>query len=208
MFQANDENNLPQKNLSRIINGNILSLYPDRKMNLIITSPPYVTSYEYADLHQLSAIWLGFADDYRTLRNGSIGSLYNEFNFQKEAPKLNKTGNQVVFSLFNQNKSQARSVAKYYLDMQEIAKKVSKIIAPSGMSIFVIGDTEYKGVRVENAKHLVESLYNSGFNQIKVTKRKISNKILTPYRDSIGRFTTDSTNRHIYSEEFIIVGRK
>jgi methylase of polypeptide subunit release factors len=208
MFQANDENDLPQKNSLRILNGNILSLCPDRNINLIITSPPYVTSYEYADLHQLSALWLGFADDYKTLRNGSIGSLYSDFNFQKEALKLNKTGNQIVFSLFNQDKYQAKAVAKYYLDMQEIAKKVSQILSPNGMSIFVIGDTEYKGIRIENAKHLVESLYSSGFNQIEVTKRKISNKILTPYRDSIGRFTSNSTDRHVYSEEFIVVGRK
>ena len=28
-------------------------------IDLIITSPPYVTSYEYADLHQLSLLWFG-----------------------------------------------------------------------------------------------------------------------------------------------------
>jgi tRNA G10 N-methylase Trm11 len=28
----------------------------DESVDLIITSPPYVTSYEYADLHQLTAL--------------------------------------------------------------------------------------------------------------------------------------------------------
>jgi adenine-specific DNA methylase len=28
------------------------------RATLIVTSPPYVTSYKYPDLHQLSAIWL------------------------------------------------------------------------------------------------------------------------------------------------------
>ena len=27
-------------------------------VNLVLTSPPYVTSYEYADLHQLALLWL------------------------------------------------------------------------------------------------------------------------------------------------------
>ena len=31
----------------------------DDSVSLIVTSPPYVTSYEYADLHQLTANWLG-----------------------------------------------------------------------------------------------------------------------------------------------------
>jgi hypothetical protein len=32
----------------------------DDSVTLVITSPPYVTSYEYADLHQLTSIWLGY----------------------------------------------------------------------------------------------------------------------------------------------------
>src|SRR3989344_4540177 len=31
----------------------------DDYVDLIVTSPPYVTSYEYADLHQLSLLWFG-----------------------------------------------------------------------------------------------------------------------------------------------------
>ena len=33
----------------------------DNSVDLIVSSSPYVTSYEYADLHQLSTIWLDFA---------------------------------------------------------------------------------------------------------------------------------------------------
>jgi methylase of polypeptide subunit release factors len=208
MFQANESNDLPKNCTAEILKGNFLSMTPPRKLNLIITSPPYVTSYEYADLHQLSALWLGFANDYRELRQGSIGSFYNDFNFPNEVAKLNRTGSNVVFSLYNEDRYQARAIAKYYLDMQEMTQKVSKILASRGMAVFVIGDTEYKGIRIENAKHLVESLNSSGFRKVLVTKRKISNKILTPYRDSIGRFTTNSESRKVYSEEFIVVAKR
>ena len=54
----------------------------------------------------------------------------------------------------------------------------------------------------------LKSLSDSGFTEILVTKRKISKKILTPYRDEKGRFTASSSGRKVYSEEFIIVGRK
>jgi hypothetical protein len=124
------------------------------------------------------------------------------------AAKLNQTGGNVVFSLYNEDRYQARAIAKYYLDMQDMTKKVSHILAPRGMAVFVIGDTEYKGIRVENAKHLVESLSSNGFHKVFVTKRKISNKMLTPYRDTIGRFTTNSESRKVYSEEFIVVAKK
>ena len=76
------------------------------------------------------------------------------------------------------------------------------------MALFVIGNTEYKGVRINNSKHLAESLQNSGFKKLYLTKRKIRQKILTPYRNSLGRFSTDSTSRKVYNEEFILIGIK
>ena len=78
----------------------------------------------------------------------------------------------------------------------------------NGAALFVIGNTEYKTVRIDNAKHLAESLLDAGFSSLHVSKRKISNKILTPYRDKRGKFTTNANGRKVYSEEFIIVGRK
>jgi hypothetical protein len=175
---------------------------------MIITSPPYVTSYEYADLHQLSSLWLGFVKDYRELREGSIGSRYHVYNFERELKHLNNTGTQIVFKLLDKNKSKARSVAKYYLDMQQVTTICYSMLSDNGMALFVIGNTEFKGVKIDNACHLAESLQNSGFSEVLVTKRKISMKILTPYRDQQGRFTKDSEGRKIYSEEFILIGRK
>lgn len=92
-------------------------------VDMIITSPPYVTSYEYADLHQLSSLWLGYVDDYRDLRNGTIGSLHHDYNFNKELKRLNSTGLKIVTLLLDQHKSKARSVAKYFLDMQAVAQR-------------------------------------------------------------------------------------
>lgn len=207
MIAANRESDL-KKSSVQIVTGNVLSLRADERVDLIITSPPYVTSYEYADLHQLSSLWLDFADDYRDLREGSIGSLHHVYNFDRELKRLNSTGSKIVFRLIDQHKSKARHVAKYFLDMQQVAHNCHSMLSPNGMALFVIGNTEYKGVRVDNAKHLAESLNNAGFQKVLITKRKISKKILTPYRDHKGCFTTDKSGRKVYSEEFIIIGRK
>ena len=178
------------------------------KVDLIITSPPYVTSYEYADLHQLSSLWLDFAEDYRDLREGTIGSQHHDYDFEKEIKRLNKIGFRIVALLMDQHKSKAKSVAKYFLDMQKVANKSFEMLNENGLALFVIGNTEYKNVRINNAKHLVESLFSSGFSNVNITKRKISNKILTPYRDSRGKFTKQDVGRKVYSEEFIVIGRK
>ncbi len=193
-----------------IVTGNILHSTTNPPMvDVVITSPPYVTSYEYADLHQLSTLWLGFTNDYRQLRSGSIGSSHNEDSLLKVFPKLYPTGFSTVSTLYSQSKSRAASVANYFLDMQNVAQKVFNMLNPDGSAVFVIGNTEYKGIKINNAEHLAESLLKSGFSTIQTTKRKISNKNLTPFRDANGKFSSDeSGGKKIYAEEYIVIGRK
>jgi hypothetical protein len=179
-----------------------------QNIDLLITSPPYVTSYEYADLHQLSSLWLGYADDYRELRNGSIGSTQHDLDFNREIKRLNTVGSQIVFGLFDQDKANARAAANYFLDMQAVSRRCYSLLRREGLALFVIGNTEYKGVRIDNAAHLAESLLRGGFSTVKVAKRKMSGKILTPYRDSIGQFSKSSDGRHVYGEEFVLIAKK
>lgn len=191
---------------STIVCRNALSIKKKEFTDLIISSPPYVTSYEYADLHQLSTLWLDYVSDYRDLRKNSIGSTHS--SYKKEIlNKLNHSGKSIVEALLREDKSKARNVAKYYIDMQKITNICKNALKPEGMMMMVIGNTEYKGVHINNVKHLCESMTNSGFNEIFVTKRKISGKILTPYRDKNGKFSANKGDKKIYSEEFIVIGR-
>ena len=213
MLKANNENiaTNPDKPTIRpqIERKNVLTLRErKKKIDLIITSPPYVTSYEYADLHQLSSLWLGYTDDYRTLRSGSIGSqtLVKEVSEGRKS-KLNETGSEIVSKLLKVDKSRAKSVENYFHDMEKVVRVCHNILSDNGMVLFVIGDTEYKGVKIKNSHHLAASLNEQGFD-VYASKRKITGKLLTPYRDARGKFTTDSSNRQVYNEEYIIIGKR
>lgn len=195
----------------KIETANFLNKRKLPKVDLIVTSPPYVTSYEYADLHQLSSLWLGYADDFRKLRNGTIGSIYNSEDYYFEVMDLNVTAKKIITQLREQehfSNAKIKSVARYYIDMQKTAKKCYDMLDENGFAFFILGDTEYKTVKIENSRHLIESLLVAGFNDVSITKRKITNKLLTPYRDNVGRFSSDKNSRAIYHEEFVIIGRK
>ncbi len=209
MILANEKREISTNSKVEIHTGNFLDYTIGiPKVDLIVTSPPYVNSYEYADLHQLSTLWLNYANDYRDLREGSIGSLHHNYNFNSEWKNLNRVGSKIVSKLIYHKNHQMKSVAKYFLDMQKVAHRSFEILKKQGLAFFVIGNTEYKGVRIDNALHLAESLIDAGFSQVLASKRKISNKILTPFRDDQGRFTTNSEGRKVYNEEFIVIGVK
>jgi DNA modification methylase len=181
---------------------------PLKPIDLIVTSPPYVTSYEYADLHQLSSLWLGYATDHRELRVGMIGTADHDLDFRTEFKRLNQVGMHVAFSIYSQNPAAARATANYYLDMQRVACRCYEFLRDGGMAIFVIGNTEYQGVVVDNAAHLAESLFNAGFKRVRATKRSISNKANTPFRSPTGRLSLQSTGRNIYASEFLLIAER
>jgi methylase of polypeptide subunit release factors len=197
-----------KKTSNKIITCNFLDkTFNFPKADLIVTSPPYVTSYEYADLHQLSSLWLDFTDDYKALRKGTIGSMYHQ-NGEEEKLELNNTAKKIVEELKVKQKEIVRSIEKYFFDMQKTAEKTHRLLNKNGLALFVIGNTEYKNVKIDNARHLAESLQKANYSSVYVVKRKISNKMLTPYRDKQGRFTSNSKGRKIYNEEYILVGKK
>lgn len=208
MKKANIDNSRPKGIKVEIKINNFMNNRPRKKADLLVTSPPYVTSYEYADLHQLSLLWLGFTKDFRDFRSGSVGSLYHNSDFDKNKSQLNKTGNLNVSKLWKVDKRRARNAAKYFVDMQKVIQKSNQLLNTGGYALFIIGNTEYKQVRIDNAKHLAESMLMAGYKEIEVSKRKISNKFLTPYRNTSGKFTSDKSSRKIYAEEFIVIGRK
>jgi methylase of polypeptide subunit release factors len=189
-----------------IEHNDILKVHRQEDADMIVTSPPYVTSYEYADLHQLSALWLGYAEDYTELRNDSIGSSYG-IDTKEKPNDLTPTAQKIV-EHFRWEIAQTRSIARYYSDMQKFSDKAFEILKHGGLVVFVIGDTEMRGHHIENAKCLCECMIQSGFGIKEIHKRAVQNKLLPPHRDEIGKFSSDKSQRSIYSQEYIIIGRK
>lgn len=183
---------------------NILEVEKKEYVDLIITSPPYVTSYEYADLHQLSTLWLDYATDYKELREDSIGSLYN--SSKQVYTGLSELEKQIVEKM--QDGAKRKAVERYYVDMNNVVMKAYELLKENGIIVMVIGDTEYKGVKMQNARALAERMLLNRFEILEITKRKISNKFLPTHRDSTGKFSSNKTDRQIYSQEYILIGRK
>ncbi|MGR0189037.1 hypothetical protein [Azospirillum aestuarii] len=209
MSRAWSENNLFSQRQPQIIQGNVTSIEgPKEPVDLIVTSPPYVTSYEYADLHQLSALWLGYADDHRTMRNGIIGTVHRRAELGAALRDLNAVGNRIVFSLFDKNRPLAESVAAYFLDIQIVARRCYEFLRPGGIGVFVIGNTKLHGISVDNTNHMVESLLNVGFSEIRAAKRIMMNKANTPFRMPDGKLSSSPTGMDVYGNEYILMARR
>jgi len=180
----------------------------DNSVGLIVTSPPYVTSYEYADLHQLAALWLGYTKSINEFREGFIGSIHKkEFNPDGIKSRLAK---QAVEELSKKSKKECEAVRNYFFEMQQCFEEMYRVLKPNGRACIVIGNTELKKVPILNAEVFTEIMLNLGFKIHKIIKRSIPSKVLPQTRDSkTGRFTTTSgSDRLSYAYEYILIMEK
>lgn len=175
--------------------------------DLIITSPPYVTSYEYAELHQLSTLWFGYASEMKDIKKNFIGTssraeASGEFN--------SKIATKIISSLGKKSKRLSRHASNYYSDLYKSFMEMHRILKKNKFACIIMGNTEFKSIKILNTEASIEMLKNIGFDVKKVIKRKLSSKIFTPYRDSKGKFTNKKMgkNKKIYQYEYIIIAQK
>ncbi len=180
----------------------------DNSVDLIVSSSPYVTSYEYADLHQLSTIWLDLAGDLAEYKKEFIGTSYKKYENKKLRSEI---AMDIVIQMSEKSKKMAKEIEAFFIDMEEVFDESFRILKPGSRCCYVIGNTRLKGVDILNAEVFAESLQYSGFKLDKVIKRKIPSKILPQKRDSINGKFTDIHNRNslsVYNEEYILVLKK
>ncbi len=178
----------------------------DGVSSLIITSPPYVTSYEYADLHQLPSLWFGYLGDLAEFRKKFIGSAYKS----KESIDLKSSLAEEIINKLGNNKK-GREVKNYFADMLESFIEMKRVLKIGGKACIVIGNTQFKGVDILNAEVFQEQFENIGFKTYNVIHRKIPSKMLPSTRDiSTGQFvkSTNSSLKFAYPTEYILIMEK
>ena len=180
---------------------------PDGSVDLIVTSSPYVTSYEYADLHQLSTLWLDLADDLKEYKKEFIGTSYKQYEGRSLASQI---AFNIVDEMSHKSRKKAKEIEAFFIDMQEVFEESFRILKPGGRCCYVIGNTKLKGVDILNAQVFAESLQCLGFKLDKLIKREIPLKILPQKRDEkTGRFASkDKADSEAYPTEYIVIGLK
>lgn len=178
----------------------------DGAASLIVTSPPYVTSYEYADLHQLAALWFEYYESLPAFRQRFIGTAYSE---RTPIDLKSHLADRICAALGENKKS--REVRNYFADMLECFSEMRRALRIGGKACIVIGNTELQGVKILNAEVFVEQMQNIGFKIYRIIKRAIPSKILPQTRDpESGKFTSAKNSGKVlaYPVEYILVMEK
>lgn len=180
----------------------------DNSVDLIVTSPPYVTSYEYADLHQLTALWLEYTKDLSDFRKRFIGTSYhNKKNLVLNSELAEKIRNE----LLKKDEKTAEEVSTYFSEMNQVFVEMKRILKKGGKTCIIIGNISLKGVEILNAEVFAEQLQNLGLRIVDIIKREIPSKNLPSLRDEkTGKFAriSDKNKVSVYPTEYILIMEK
>ncbi len=176
-------------------------LYPlnEASVDLVITSPPYLNNYDYADRTRLELYFLGWAKSWqditKQIREKLITSSttqvrrseFNEEILSDELKELNPDIYKELQTKITQlsqirchksgKKSYDLMVAGYFNDMLQVLKQVYRVLKPKAPFVLVLGDSAPYGVHIPTDAYLKDMAMSIGFKNYTIqTLRKRGEK--------------------------------
>jgi len=138
----------------------LAKLFPSRKFDLVITSPPYNTAVDYYRRHMLEMYWLGLVgspEERIALSRHYIGRA----SIRKDNRRLRSTFEspyvkRLIAHARDVGSKSERAVTHYCASMHRALEQINEVLDPEGLAVFVVGNSKWNGRRVRATKLLIE----------------------------------------------------
>ena len=137
---------------AEIFNGDtceVLKNFPDNNLDFVITSPPYINTFDYYLYHKMRMFWLGY--DHRPVRQKEIGNHHRIDTKKFEVAK-----------------------AEYIESMTQIMNELSRVSKPNSYFVMVIGDGIVDGITIDMSNVIAEICENCNYEIEKVESVNLS----------------------------------
>lgn len=139
----------------------VLKKYPNNHFDFVITSPPYINTFDYYLYHKWRMFWLGY--DHRPVRQKEIGNHHRI-----------------------DTKSFQEAKTEYIETMSEIMNELSRVSKPNSYFVMIIGDGIIDGITIDmsqvisditdNCNYEIENIESINLSEItRSFNRKFSN---------------------------------
>jgi len=149
----------------------------DRKVDIVVTSPPYgdsKTTVAYGQFSRLSLQWLGFEGEDIDVDNRSLGGRLDVKNLHLGYTSANLRYALDLVSRADQKR--AREVLAFYIDLNKCFMELHRVIKKGGILCMVVGNRTVKGIQLPTDEISADFGESPGFKHIETIIRKIPNK--------------------------------
>jgi hypothetical protein len=115
------------------------------RVDLVITSPPYLNAIDYMRGHRMSLVWLGYQiGELTELRSNSVGAErypdHAQLSTGVRAPRYRSLSSQ-----------QQGMLDRYAIDASDFMRQLALTLSPRGQAVLVVGDSTLRGTYVRNS---------------------------------------------------------
>ena len=150
---------------AQIIQGDSKVIKMKKKIELIITSPPYINAQEYLRSTKLEYYWLGFgkSSDLCNLKKHTLG-LEGFVGSYLDIPDIGILEiDRCINKISKLSKNKAYLIAKYYTDFRKILKQLNPQMITQGFMILIIGNNTISGKKIMSNKFLSKIAQDEGY---------------------------------------------
>jgi DNA modification methylase len=144
----------------------------DNKIHLAITSPPYLSAFDYTQIIKIESSWVGTLvnSDIEQLRRKQVG------HQKRREQEIDKTVEEIFDPFFKKlldnpkkssktsNINTAKNCLAYFNDIYKNLKSVKKSLIDQGEYHMIIGDNVINGIEIPTHKIIAEIAQKIGFN--------------------------------------------
>lgn len=142
-----------------------LSQIEDERIDLALTSPPYVNAVDYPRTHQLEIYWLGIErGSLREMKQQHVGTeVVRAAEYSRLHSSRCKEADEVIQKIFDLDPRRAYIATKYLLEMSTNLREVHRVLKPRGRYVIVVGNNRIRNHDFETWKYLCSIATDLGF---------------------------------------------
>lgn len=168
---------ISRKNFSKIIGDNAEKIKTNRKINMIIASPPYINAHHYIWMHKLRLLQLGLVDDKSRLElmRKEIGTESVDYRGIDSPPKIGINSlDQKIKEIYQgkyykaagrNNAIRTVSTYQYFIKMKNHFSCAYDLLDKKSVYCLVVGDNTICGVNIPTSEYLSQIAKSVGFKE-------------------------------------------
>jgi hypothetical protein len=123
---------------------------PDKSVDLVLTSPPYLNAIDYIRCSKFSLVWMGHnIGDLRDVRTNSVGTEAGDQSLDADSEIKSIVGGLDLRPGLQQRHE--RILAKYVHDMRGTISEVGRVLSTTGKAVYVVGENTLRGTYIRTS---------------------------------------------------------
>ncbi|MBC1211771.1 hypothetical protein HB815_12665 [Listeria booriae] len=175
------------KNSGILMSEDVREITSNEKVDMIITSPPYLNGTNYIRNTKLELQMLDFIQDERELgifhSKGIIAGINNVSNRKNIVSTIKESAMYAKALENSYDKRISKMIIGYFEDMNDVLSKLSGVLNDNGLFVMDIGDSQFAGIHIPTDELLNIIAEQNNFelvdSEILRTRRSKNNMVLS-----------------------------